>query len=61
MVRDFFDRASNDLCSPASFEEGFAPAAEILDDIAIDVPNAFNLMAIMMKDAGLDEDEEQRG
>ena len=56
-----FDRASNDLCSPASFEEGSAPAAEILDDIAIGVPNAFNPMAIMMKDAGLDEVEERRG
>ena len=61
LVGDFFNRASfNDLCSPASFEEGFAPTAESLDDIAIDVPKAFNLMAIMMKGAGLDEERWRR-
>ena len=62
LVGDFFNRASsNDLCSPASFEEGFRPTAELLDDVAIDVPKAFNLMAIMMKGARLDKDEERRG
>ena len=35
--------------------------AELLDDVAIDVPKAFNLMAIMMKGARLDKDEERRG
>lgn len=60
LVGDFFSRASSkDLCTPASFEEGFLPTAEILDDIAIDAPKAFNLMAIMMKGAGLDD--ERRG
>ena len=34
------------------------PPAEILDDIAIDVPKTFNLMAIIMKGAGLDKDED---
>ena len=58
LVGDFFNRAkSNGLCSPASFEEGFAPTAEVLDDIAMDVPKAFNLMAIMVKGAGLNKDE----
>ncbi|KZT05331.1 uncharacterized protein LAESUDRAFT_813465 [Laetiporus sulphureus 93-53] len=61
LVADFFSRAlSKNLCSPQAFEDGFAPAAEILDDIAIDAPKAFNLMAIMMKGAGLDKDEERR-
>jgi translation initiation factor 4G len=47
------------LCSPESFQEGFIPTAEILDDIAIDAPKAFDLMAIMMFGAGLDKDEER--
>ncbi|PCH35557.1 hypothetical protein WOLCODRAFT_27969 [Wolfiporia cocos MD-104 SS10] len=58
LVADFFSRAaSKNLCSPQSFEDGFAPVAEILDDIAIDAPKAFNLMATMMKGARLDSDE----
>ncbi|OCH90607.1 hypothetical protein OBBRIDRAFT_776738 [Obba rivulosa] len=61
LVANLFDRAvSKDLCSPSSFEEGFTPIAELLDDIAIDAPKAFDLMAIMMKGAHLHEDEELR-
>ncbi|RPD57735.1 hypothetical protein L227DRAFT_551661 [Lentinus tigrinus ALCF2SS1-6] len=61
LVADLFDRAvSRNLCSPASFEEGFTPTAEILDDIVIDAPKALNLFAIMMKGAHLHEDEERR-
>lgn len=59
LVGDFFSRAaSKELCTPASFEEGFLNTAEILDDIAIDAPKAYELMAIMMK--GADMDEERR-
>ncbi|KAI0696675.1 hypothetical protein C8T65DRAFT_583280 [Cerioporus squamosus] len=61
LVADLFEHAvSRNLCSPASFEEGFTPTAEILDDIAIDAPKAFDLFAIMMKGAHLHEDEERR-
>ncbi|CCM03917.1 uncharacterized protein FIBRA_06068 [Fibroporia radiculosa] len=61
LVADFFSRAmSKNLCSPQSFEDGFAPVAEILDDVAIDAPKAFNLMAMMMKGARLDQDEDRR-
>lgn len=61
LVADLFSRAvSKDLCSMATLEEGFLPTAEILDDIAIDAPKAFNLMAIMMKGAGLDKDDERK-
>lgn len=61
LVADFFGRAvARNTCSPASFEEGFTQVAEILDDIAIDAPKAFNLMATMMKGARLDVDEERR-
>lgn len=55
LVGDFFERAvSKDLCSPSSFVEGFIPTAELLEDIAIDTPRAFDLMAIMLKGAKLD-------
>jgi len=61
LVTDVFARATEkNLCSISAFEEGFLPIAEPLDDIAIDAPKAFHTMAIMMKGAGLDNDEEQR-
>lgn len=61
LVADLFAQArEKDLCSPASFETGFVPLAGLLDDIAIDAPRAFNLFVIMMKGAGLDQDEERR-
>jgi len=56
LVSDFFARVtSNDQCTPAAFEQGFTPIAEIIDDIAIDAPKAFQLFAMMIKGAGLDE------
>ncbi|KAI5116077.1 hypothetical protein M0805_003834 [Coniferiporia weirii] len=61
LVADVFERAlALNLCSPASFEDGFVPTAEILDDIAIDAPKAFDLMATMMKGAKLDEERRAR-
>ncbi|KAH9944590.1 ARM repeat-containing protein [Amylocystis lapponica] len=61
LVGDFFSRAvAKNQCSPASFEEGFTQVAENLDDIVIDAPKAFSLMAIVMKGARLDTDEERR-
>lgn len=58
LVADFFERAvTKELCTPSSFDEGFLLVAEFLDDIAIDAPKAFNLMAIMLKGAGIDKDE----
>ena len=61
LVADLFTRAvSKNFCSPATFEEGFTPNAEFLGDIAIDVPKAPQLFAIMLKGAGLDKNEERR-
>jgi len=61
LVADFFERASSkDLCSAASFEEGFGPIAELVEDIAIDAPKAWNLLAIMIKGASLDNDAHGR-
>ncbi|KZP10341.1 hypothetical protein FIBSPDRAFT_899780 [Athelia psychrophila] len=61
LVSDFFAQAhSKDLCSEASFEEGFMPIAELLDGIAIDTPRAFDLMAVMVKGASLSEDARGR-
>ena len=61
LVADAFARATEkNLCSIAALEEGFLPIAELLDDIAIDAPKAFQIMATMMKGAGLDKDEERR-
>ena len=61
LVADFFERAhSKNLCSPASFEEGFTQTAEILDDIVIDAPKALDLFVVMLKGAHIHEDEERR-
>ncbi|KAI6145567.1 armadillo-type protein [Pisolithus tinctorius] len=60
LVADFFSRpASQQECSPDAFEAGFTPMAELLEDIAIDAPKAFEYMAIMLKGAGMDKDEER--
>jgi translation initiation factor 4G len=62
LVADLFARAvEKELCTPDAFEQGFLPIAEMLDDIAIDAPKAFNLMALMLRGSGLAEDEERRG
>ncbi|TDL23008.1 ARM repeat-containing protein [Rickenella mellea] len=55
LVAEFFDLAvKKDLCPPASFEDGFLPTIEILDDIAIDAPMAFDLMTTMLDGSKLD-------
>ena len=60
LVAEFFARpASQRECSLDVFEAGFMPMAELLDDIAIDAPKAFEYMAIMLKGAGFDTDEER--
>ena len=57
LVSQFFAvAASKELCSAASFEEGLTPVAEIIDDIAIDAPKAFRLLAIMVKGASLNQE-----
>ncbi|KAH9919362.1 armadillo-type protein [Fomitopsis serialis] len=61
LVADFFSWAvSNNLCSPETFEKGFTPTADILDDIVVDAPKALDLMANMMKGAQLDEERRTR-
>ncbi|KAF9237863.1 armadillo-type protein [Melanogaster broomeanus] len=62
LVGEFFAQAaSKGQCSAEMFEAGFLPLAEFLDDIAIDAPNAFKFMAVMLKGAGFDKDEERLG
>ena len=61
LVADAFARAAErNSCSISAFEKGFLPIAELLDDIAIDAPKAFQIMATMMKGAGLDKDKGRR-
>ncbi|KAL7277793.1 hypothetical protein ACG7TL_008736 [Trametes sanguinea] len=61
LVAYLFERAhAKNLCSPATFEEGFMLTAKIIEDIAIDAPKVLNLFALMLKGAHLHEDEERR-
>ncbi|KAI9568879.1 armadillo-type protein [Boletus coccyginus] len=60
LVSEFFAQAaSKGQCTSEVFEAGFVSMTELLDDIAIDAPNAFKFMAIMLKGAGFDKDEER--
>jgi len=61
LVADVFARATEKrLCSIFALEKGFLPVAELLDDIAIDAPRDFQIMATVTKGAGLDKDEGRR-
>ena len=61
LIAEAFARAvEKKLCTITAFEEGFLPVAEGLDDTVIDAPKAFQIMAILMKGAGLDKDAERR-
>lgn len=61
LVADLFNCvATRKLCSPTTFEEGFTPIAEIIDDIVIDAPKAMELFAIVIKGSRLHLDEERR-
>jgi len=61
LVADLFRRASEkELCNTAAFEDGLGQNVEMLSDIAIDVPKAFDLMAIMIKGTSLDEEQRSR-
>lgn len=61
LVAEFFTRAATKkLCTAAAFEDGLSPISEVIDDIAIDAPKAFDLFAIIVKGAGLEEDRRTR-
>ncbi|KAG9221204.1 hypothetical protein CCMSSC00406_0007378 [Pleurotus cornucopiae] len=61
LVADFFGRAaSNNLCSPASFEAGFIGVAEFLGVIAINTPKAWDFMAMLITASGLDKVGQRR-
>jgi translation initiation factor 4G len=61
LVADMFSRAvSKGLCSQEALEQGFLPCAEMIDDIAIDAPKAFELFVTMIKGASLDEERQSR-
>ncbi|KIY45095.1 ARM repeat-containing protein [Fistulina hepatica ATCC 64428] len=61
LVADLFARPQEKgLVKSKDLEEGFKPIAELLEDITIDAPKAYDLMAIMMNGAAFYEDQNQR-
>ena len=61
LVSNLFVRVNGkNLCSPASFEDGFMPIAEQLDDIKYDSPKAFQLMSMMLKSVNFDNERRTR-
>ena len=62
LVSDLFVRVrEKELCSPGVFEDGFNGLAELLEDLAVDIPKAWSYFAILLRGSGLDQDEERRG
>jgi translation initiation factor 4G len=60
-VAGFFEQAAEkQLCTQSNFEEGFKGAMAPLDDLAIDVPAVFKLMAIAVQGAQLPMDAVER-
>jgi translation initiation factor 4G len=61
LVSDLFVRVrEKELCGPGVFEDGFNGLAELLDDLAVDIPKAWSYFAILLRGSGLDQDEERR-
>jgi translation initiation factor 4G len=62
LVSELFVRVrERELCSPGVFEDGFNGLAELLDDLAVDIPKAWPYFATLLRGSGLDQDEERRG
>jgi len=62
LVSDLFVRVrEKELCGPGVFEDGFNGLAELLEDLAVDIPKAWSYFAILLRGSGLDQDEERRG
>ncbi|KAG1760091.1 armadillo-type protein [Suillus occidentalis] len=60
LVGNFFAQAiTNGQCTREVFERGFTSMAEYLDDIAADIPKAFDYMAIMLRGAGFQNEPER--
>ncbi|KZV69987.1 hypothetical protein PENSPDRAFT_685877 [Peniophora sp. CONT] len=61
LVTDLLTRAhEKSLADIEAFEKGLEPLAEFIDDIAIDVPKAFDIFAGWMRATGISADEERR-
>lgn len=49
LIAELFSRISTSgLCTTQIFEQGFTPTVEALDDISLDVPAAYNVMAKLL-------------
>jgi len=56
LVAEIFSRvAASGTVSSASFKKGLEPTVEFLDDVAVDVPQAYTFMAKLMKGAALSQ------
>ena len=57
LIVELFSLVSNSgACSVTAFERGFLPTIEALDDISLDVPNAYPLMARLLRASKLSRD-----
>ncbi|KAG8832145.1 hypothetical protein FRC17_001935 [Serendipita sp. 399] len=61
LVLDLFAHvASLGVCSPEMFERGFGPTVEALDDIALDVPAAYTVVARLFRASRVSRDAVER-
>ncbi|KAG8772959.1 hypothetical protein FRC20_005384 [Serendipita sp. 405] len=61
LILDLFTQvAASGVCSPNMFERGFGPSVEALDDIALDVPTAYSVVARLLRAARLSREAVER-
>ncbi|TFY58489.1 hypothetical protein EVJ58_g6388 [Rhodofomes roseus] len=61
LVSDLFSRAASEgLCSPGEFDEGFSSTMVTLDVLALWLPNALSMVAILLKGTRLNEEQLRR-
>ncbi|KAG8900752.1 hypothetical protein FRC00_011372 [Tulasnella sp. 408] len=56
LVADLFERAASKGCPPSAFEDGLSGIIEFLDDMLIDVPQAYSFMARLLRGARLPQE-----
>ncbi|KAG8897598.1 hypothetical protein FRC00_004038 [Tulasnella sp. 408] len=56
LVADLFERAASKGCPPSAFEDGLSEVIEFLDDMVIDVPQAYSFMARLLRGARLPQE-----
>ncbi|KAG8913085.1 hypothetical protein FRC01_004749 [Tulasnella sp. 417] len=56
LVAELFERVAGKSCPPSAFEDGLARIIEFLDNIAMELPQAYNFMARILRGSKLSQE-----